>query len=449
MHSTAQKLVFAGTSRLTQLFPRAGARLLDASLRPVLGSRALTARFTRRNRAIMRRVKTFTRFLVIPDIHIGDAVLTQPALAGVRDFFPDAEIDYVVSAAAAPLIGGNPDATRVLPLFSGGTFPSLTDVAALRELIREGRYDLCLSFSSLLEPEEQAGPAQPLISVMSHAATIVRNESDRAQINHFSYQHYRFVRSVLSMVARPVREEHYRGARTTLSDEAVEAARHFAAQARLVPGAPVIMVNPDGASPFTRMPFERLHALLRRIARDTPPEATILLGAGHTDEGIGQRLVDALPAARRAKIRIIPRRLPLAAYAALLDLADVFVTGDTGPLHLAAARRYSRSGSHQFRNRTAVVSFFGATLPRMSGYDSAQPGYLPANQDAPSWCFHAPSRCHNVTCLNKLYKTCPVVRCFDRLDVEELAGVVVSQVAEAAAPAAATRHRSVPELTPA
>ena len=448
MHSATQKLVFAATSRMTELFPVIGARLLDATVRPLAGSRALATLFTRRNRAIMRGVKSFRRFLVIPDIHIGDAVLTQPALTAVRDFFPDAEIDYVVSSAAAPLIEGNPDATRILPAFSGGSFPSLTDVAALRELIREGRYDLCLSFSSLLEPQEQADLAQPFVSIMSHGATIVRNERDPAEINHFSYQHYRFVRGVLAMAARPVREERYRGARATLSDEAIEGARHFAARSRLVPEAPLVMFNPDGASPYTRMPFESQHALLRRIARDTPAEATILVGAGHTDEGIGQRLVDAMPAARRSKIRIIPRRLPLAAYAALLDLADVFVTGDTGPLHLAAARRYSRSGAHTFRNRTAVVSFFGATLPRMSGYDSSQPGYLPANQDAPSWCFHAASRCHNITCLNKLYKTCRVVRCFEHLDVAAVADVVVSHLAGLAAPAPVTepQHTSEPTL---
>ena len=449
MHSTAQKVVFAGTSRLTELFPRFGARALDASLRPVLGSRALTAMFARRNRAIMRRVKVFRRFLVIPDIHIGDAVLTQPALAAIRDFFPDAEIDYVVSAAAGRLIEGNPDATRVLAVFSGGSFPSLSDVAALRELIREGRYDLCLSFSSLLEPEEQADATQPVVSVMSHGATIVRNERDTSAINHFSYQHYRFVRGVLGMAARPVREERYPGASTFLSYEAIEGARHFAAQLRLIPGAPVVMFNPDGASPYTRMPFESQHALLRGIARDTPPDATILVGAGHTDEGVGQRLVDALPAARRAKVRVIPRRMPLATYTALIDLADVFVTGDTGPLHLAAARRVARTGTHRFRNRTAVVSFFGATLPRMSGYDSFQPGYLPANQDAPSWCFHAASRCHNISCLNKLYKTCRVVRCFEALDVAAVAHVVVSHLAPRAVPAPAAHPLPAPALTPA
>jgi len=447
VNTRAQKLAFAGASRLTDAAPRLGARFLDASLRLLLGSRALIALFTRRNRVIMRRVKAFRRFLVIPDIHIGDGVLTQPALAAVRDFFPDAEVDYVVNRTVAPLIEGHPDASRVLPIFSGGMFPSPADVAALRELIRAGRYDLCLGFSSLLEPEEQADPSQPFVTILSHGATLVRNEGDPAEINHFSFQDYRFVRGVLATAARPVRPESYRGTRTIFSDEAVEEARRFADRAGVAPGAPVVMYNPDGASRYTILPFESQVALVRRIAEAA--DAIILVGAGHTEAGIGQRLVEALPEALRRRIRIIPPIMSLAAYAALIDLADIFVTGDTGPLHLAASRRYSRTGSHWFRNRTAVLSIFGATLPRMSGYDSSRPGFLPTNQDAPSWCVLAGSRCHNITCLNKLYKTCRAVRCFERLDVSALAAAVVSHLAARTAQAPSVARSSAPGLADA
>jgi hypothetical protein len=93
-------------------------------------------------------------------------------------------------------------------------------------------------------------------------------------------------------------------------------------------------------------------------------------------------------------------------------------------MHLAAARKLSRSGRHDFRNRTAVLSIFGATPARMSGYDSVQPGYLPANQDAPSWSYTAGSPCRNISCLNKIFKTCRFVHCFDDVDAEALACLI-------------------------
>jgi hypothetical protein len=60
----------------------------------------------------------------------------------------------------------------------------------------------------------------------------------------------------------------------------------------------------------------------------------------------------------------------------------------------------------------------------MSGYDSFQPGYLPANQEAPSWSYTAGSPCRNITCVNKIFKTCRDVHCFDDVDAEALAGLI-------------------------
>jgi ADP-heptose:LPS heptosyltransferase len=449
VNARVQRVLFAGTSRLTEVVPVFGARLLDSVFRPVGGSRTASAMFARRNRRIMKKVKAFRRFLVIPDIHIGDAVITQSSLTALRDFFPDAQIDYAINKAVAPVIEGNPEATRVMPIFSGGRFPSPSDVQALRAIIRTGAYDLCVCFSPFMEEEDLVEGGQPFVSFLTHGPQIVRNENDTEQINHFSYQGYQFVRGLLSTVAHPVRGDGYRGVRTTYSDEAIEQASRFGRAAGLSPRSPVIMFNPDSACIYNLMPFESQAALLTRLARDTTADTTILLGAGHTEVGIGQRLADAVPSASRSKIRLIPQSTPLEVYSALIDLADVFVSGDTGPLHLAAARRYSRSGRHEFRNRTAVLSFFGATMPRMSGYDSFQPGYLPANQDAPSWCYLAGSPCRNITCLNKLFKTCRTVRCFEHVDVAGLAGLVVSHLDGLTARASVRRQPPAPEQAPA
>lgn len=449
MNARVLRVVFAGTSRLTEVFPVLGARLLDSTLRPVGGSRTVSAMFARRNRRIMRRMKAFRRFLVIPDTHIGDGVITQSSLTALRDFFPDAEIDYVINKAVAPVIEGNPDATRIMPIFSGGRLPSSADVEALRGIIRKGDYDLCVCFSPFLEEEDLVQPGQPFVSFLTHGPTIVRNENDFSQINHFSYQGYQFVRGLLSTVAQPVRGDGFRGVRTTYSDEAIEQASRFTTAAGLSPRSPVIMFNPDSACTYNLMPFESQAVLLGHLARDTTPDTTILLGAGHTEVGIGKRLAAAVPPPFRSKVRIIPQSTSLEAYSALIDSADVFVSGDTGPLHLAAARRYSRSGHHQFRNRTAVLSFFGTTMPRMSGYDSFQPGYLPANQDSPSWCYLAGSRCRNITCLNKMFKTCRTVRCFEHVDVAGLTALVASHLHGLIPRAPVLRQFQVPGQAPA
>lgn len=406
-----------------------GARLLDAVLRTSVGSRPLSSWLTLRTRHVLRRPRGVQRFLVVPDVHIGDAVMTQSALSALRDFFPDARVDYAVNTQVAPLIEGNPDASRILPILSWAHLPTADDLAALRSVVRGGGYDLCWSFSAFLTPRDIAPRGLPVVTFVSHAPTLVRNERDDSEINHFSYQYYRFVRSALATMARPVREEHYPGVRTSISDAAADHATQFAADEGLGPETRVVMVNPDGACRFTVLPFEAQAALLERLAEAVPPHTVILLGSGHSQPGIGVRLVRALPPSLQPTIRVVPRSMPLEVYSALADFADVFITGDTGPMHVAASRRVSRSGRRRFRNRTAVLSLFGATVPRMSGYDSTRPGYLPANQDAPSWCYQAGSPCRNLSCLNKYFKTCRSVRCFAQVDVAGLAALVVAHLA--------------------
>jgi ADP-heptose:LPS heptosyltransferase len=418
-----QKAFFDGSSRITGHFPRAGSKFLDNTLRPLAGNHVLSAFFALYNRRILGRVKSFRRFLIIPDIHIGDSVISQSALTGLRDFFPDAHVDYVSNSSAHPLIKGNPDATRVLPLFSGGCFPTSENLACLRDLIKKEEYDLCLNFCPFIDDKDIVPGRQAILNVLSHAPSIVRNEGNATQINHFIYQSYKFTRDMLSFIAAPLRREALRGVDLRFADSAVEQALRFASELSLASDEPVIMFNPDGASLFTRMPFDKQADLLGRLAR---LKALILLGSGHSAAGIGERLKASLPPLVSGRVIIIPRNLPLEVYAALIDFSDVFITGDTGPLHLAAAHRISQTGKYTFRNRTAVLSFFGATPARMSGYDSSQPGFLPANQEAPSWAYTAGSPCRNITCLNKLFKSCRSARCFEKVDLECLSGRIAA-----------------------
>jgi hypothetical protein len=338
-------------------------------------------------------------------------------------------------------VEGLPEAVRVLPMFGGAALPSAVDVAALRHVVRTGSYDLCVNLCAFITQRDVAGPRQPFVDFAAHGAAILRHENDASRITHFSYEAYRFVHEVLGTVARPVREGRFPGIRTTYSDAAIDGAARFAASVGLSPSTPVVMYNPDTASRFTMMPFDAQAELLREIVARAPTGTTVLLGAGHTAVGIGERLLAALPAAMQRDVRIVPRTMPLDVYAALIDVADVFVSGDTGPLHLAAARRYARSGGHQFRNRTAVLSFFGATPPRMSGYDSVRAGYLAANQDAPSFCYQAVSPCRNITCVNKLFKTCVTPRCFEQVAVDGLASHAAAHLHSLGLPGASDVER--------
>jgi len=423
-----QKTFIGASSALTGRFPRLGAKLLDGICYPAIGNPLLSALGHRLDRRIMGAVRSFRRFLVLPDIHIGDAVMTQAAITALRDFFPAAEIDYVVNRTAFPLIEGNPEATRVIPLFASRDFISEDDLLTLRDLTHRGGYDLCWNFGPFIKNRTIASGAMKILNFTNRSPEILMNERRPDRVNHFIHHHYWFVRELLTPVVPPLRNDRFDGVRLALRASAGEAARRFVTETGLSNGRPLVLLNPDGASPYTRVPFATLTVLFSRLAE---LDAAILLNSGHTVAGIGQRLLASLTPELRRRAKVIPAGIPLEVYAGIVDLCDVFISGDSGPLHIAAARRDSPAGGPGYRNRTAVMAFFGGTPSRMSGYDSSQPGFLPANQDAPSWTFTAGSPCRNITCLNKMLKTCPTVRCFEDLDVSGVIERVRARLAEA------------------
>ena len=98
---------------------------------------------------------------------------------------------------------------------------------------------------------------------------------------------------------------------------------------------------------------------------------------------------------------------------------------------MAASRKYLQEDLKSLRNQTAVVSIFGSTPPRIYGYDSQKQGFFPANQDADSKVFFAQNKCRNITCINKMSKTCAQVLCFQDLDPDEIINAVNEQIKKA------------------
>jgi heptosyltransferase-1 len=417
LNNNLQKTLFHLTSVLTTWFPRGGAKFFDTVLPPVAGNRALVNYISRKNLKIIKKVKKFEKILVIPDIHIGDAIMMQAAVAAFRDFFPEARIDYIVKKSVACLIEGNPDISNLYPYFTGTVFPAPSDLESLRRLAAENQYDLCYNCSPFFE-KNHFPTGQVILDFLTTSFQVVRNDIDQTGVNHSIFQCYDLPHRLLSQLMPMKRLKPLTGVPITLSDKAIAEAQAFLKDNQVPAKGPILLLNPDTASPFTRVPFDDQAELLKRLVQIP---GHLLLGSAFTARGIEQRLLEKLSPEEKARITIVPTSMTLDGYNALVDFADVFISGDTGPLHMAAARKFSRSGNFNFRNKTFIVSIFGATPQRVSGYDSKNPLFLPANQDVQSRTYVSESPCRNITCVNKMYKTCKVVRCFEVLDVENIA----------------------------
>ncbi len=413
-----QKTLFHLTSVLTTWFPRGGAWFFDHTLPHIVGNKTLVKQIFKKNLRTVKSVPQFNKILVIPDIHIGDAVMMQGAVQAFRDFFPEARIDYVIKKSVACLIDGNPAISNLYPLFTGTIFPTENDVESIKKLVAENQYDLCFNCSPFFEDGRLFPKNQKILNFLTVAPQMTRNDLDQVSLNHFLFQSYMFVDKLLNKTTGAHPSKVFPGVPVTLSDEAFQKAKDLLNQTGTPEGKPLVFLNPDTASPYTLIPFEHQATLLKRMLE---LDVTVLFGTAFVHKDVEKKLLENLSAGEKKKVITIPQTLPIEAYAALVDFADVFISGDTGPLHIAAARKFSKTGNIKFQNKTFVISVFGATPARMSGYDSTNPLFPPANQDVQSRTYVSKSPCRNITCVNKMAKTCKTVRCFEVLDVENIA----------------------------
>ena len=412
---------FKLTSLLTDFYPRSGAHLLDLLLSVVVGNKLLLNMLEAKSKQSVKKAKGLYKFLAVADLNIGDAIISISAISALKEIFPKSHIDLIVKKSTKDLFIGNKDISNLYPIYEGAPYPTEKDLTELEYIVNHKDYDLIINFSPMIN--SKIFGERNVVNYTLIAAQLVRDERSAGTINHINYQSYNFIRSVFDKFLPPSFGQQFRGSKIYLSDEAITIAEAFLSKYNITDKSQIVMINPDASAKFTRIPFDIQLSLLNKFV---DLNLTVLLGSGHVEKLIENRLINSLPVEKREKIIIVPASMKLDSYSALVDFSDIYISGDTGPLHLAAARKYSRTTGESLKNKTAIFSVFGATPPRIYGYDSTKDGFFAANQDAPSKIFIAPSPCRNITCIDKLGKACSDVRCFQSLDTNKIVSEAIN-----------------------
>ncbi len=216
----------------------------------------------------------------------------------------------------------------------------------------------------------------------------------------------------------------YSGTKLYLSADALAARNRYLRSLGISPDDVIVYFNPDASNKYTFLDRDKQLLLLKRLLSQHSFDF-LLLGAGITFKGIERYLFDNIPGPLREKLVVLDKKVSLDTYASLLDICDVFITGDTGPMHIAAARKICINNPQAFNNRTAIVGIFGSSEPGIYGYDSFGDTFVNASQDAPSKIFEAIPDCKDITCsLQRITNKCSGERCFDGIDIDEIVAYI-------------------------
>lgn len=317
---------------------RALVRLADALLAPA----ALRRAFRRRDNGAPRRI------LCLRLERIGDLLMTLPALAELRAIASDATIDLVVGswnreiAQAIPGIDRieTADAAWLARSAAGGAISPLGLIAHAAAW-RSRQYDLAINF----EPDIRSNLALAFAGAKRTAGfrsagggALLDVALDYDARTHTADNAVRLVHAVLGGSHEP--------AKPTL--RIPDAARADAARrlARLGPGLKA-GIHVSGGREIKQWPEARFRDVAVHLVRER--EAGIVLTGAPGDRAQIDIVRSALPPDR---VVDLSEGVDLLSVAAVVQQLNLFVTGDTGPMHLAHAVG------------TPVVAVFGPSDPR-------------------------------------------------------------------------------------
>lgn len=326
-------------------------------------------------------------FLIVRLGALGDIVHAVPAAAALRAAYPDARIDWLVDARHRPFLDLVPVIDHIVALDR----PSLGGWVDVTRRLRQTRYDVALDFQGLLKSAVLArasGAARVLGFSIFHlrekTARPFYSESIEAEGGHVIRKNLRLLHAV------GIQEEQIV---FPLADVPSRAADEVMAMAG---GTPIALINPGAAWPNKRWDPQRFGEIAAFLRDVRGVACFVLWGPG--EEVLAQAVVAASAgAARQAPATQI------ADLVALCRRASLIISGDTGPLHIAAAVG------------TPVVALFGPT-------DGARNG--PWSPDDAVISRYEACRCH-------YERRCHAPEwCLDSISVAEVSAAVQHRLAE-------------------
>jgi lipopolysaccharide heptosyltransferase I len=291
------------------------------------------------------------KFLIVRLGALGDIVHAIPVAAALRRAFPDARIDWVVSARHREILDLVPVINRRLAVNDrGGPSGGAPLAAALREL-RRTRYDVAIDLQGLIKSAAIArlsGATRVIGFTTRHLRerlarpfyTQVHDPGGAAMHDRGSSRHVVHLNLALLETL---------GLQAVAPEFPIEAApSEVARQVCEQVGGRYALLNPGAAWPNKRWPPSRLATVAEALAARHSLRSVVLWGPGERD------LADAVVSQSQGTAIVSPPTA-IADLVALSRGARLMVSGDTGPTHIAAAVG------------TPIVGIYGPTRPERNG----------------------------------------------------------------------------------
>jgi heptosyltransferase-1 len=285
---------------------------------------------------------SISRVLIVRLGALGDVVHTLPAAASIRRAIPDAAIDWLVDVRHSDLLELVPVVTKRIVVNTS----SISSLFAAGAELRRGKYDVALDLQGLLKSAvlaRMSGASRvigfPSELLRERGASLFYTETAGEAAAHVIDKNLSMLKAIgirMPDLAFPLEDRNPRiaaDARRTLG---------------IAEGEPFAVLNPGAAWPNKRWPPVYFAEVARGLAKRHGFRSLVLWGPGESE------LADDVASASDGTAAVGPQTT-MADLVSLLKAAALMISGDTGPMHIAAAVG------------VPVVGIFGPTDPQRNG----------------------------------------------------------------------------------
>lgn len=293
---------------------------------------------------------------------IGDSILALPAMTNLKRNFPESKLWIAAQEWVRDLY-------PMAGLFEGVIL--LPDQNSLKNLfqsagrLRVFNFDMGVMFTNsfgsallfyLARIPQRWGYKRDGRSLLLTKGVPVRNRENR----HHQAQYY------LGLISGLGLKNHTTELNLSLDQTAKARAKQWLSSMDIETDRPIVILNPGAFyGPAKRWPVSKYSELASLLQQENGAQILI---SGSLEESL---LADLIASGMSQKPHILAGRTNLSQLAAVIGSADLFITNDSGPMHLANALK------------TPVVAIFGPTDPQRTG--PYQSPYILFHKGAPCW----------------------------------------------------------------
>lgn len=286
--------------------------------------------------------KTPNHFLIVSTTGLGDTLWGTPAIRSLKESFPDASLSVLTSSIGAQVLEHNPNVDELFVLGPSPFFSLLRHLSQLKKrqfdaiLFFHTSQRAVLPFCALLEAPQMIG-TKGLNKDLDFLLTTALPQKYQHEIE----RRLDLVRQVGAYVSD------YHLELITRKEEDKKVQRFL-----------------DGHGIPSHIPIIGLHPGAKNLFKQWPPESFIEVGK-KLHQHLGCQIIVSGDQSEAILILEIASQIPgaipmageldISAFTALLKKMMVFITNDTGPMHMA------------FAAKTPTVAIFGPTDPNLCG----------------------------------------------------------------------------------